>query len=152
MSMSCPRVPRVPRVIVSYQRRIVEGSGTFAVPAANDRNSTVRLFPVPVMPLSDAQDRGDGTRELWNSNSPDLWQKVLNRYGTIVKPSHIAPEKEIDELDAETVRTMNLKVWFEFLAGKILPLEIHRAEQVWLDQQNTKELCGEQRASCSPRD
>ena len=55
---------------------------------------------------------------MWNSNSPDLWQKVLNRYWTFVKSSNLALEEEIDQLDAETVRTMNPKAWFEFLLEK----------------------------------
>jgi hypothetical protein len=59
-----------------------------------------------------------GTRELWNTNDLDLWQKALNRYWTFVKPSNLALEKEMDQLDAETVRTMNPKAWFEFLLDK----------------------------------
>jgi energy-coupling factor transporter ATP-binding protein EcfA2 len=59
-----------------------------------------------------------GTREMWNSNDPGLWQKTLNRYWTFVKPSNLALEKEMDRLDAETVRVMNPHEWYRFLLEK----------------------------------
>lgn len=100
------------------RRGVVKNSGTFAVFAANDRNSTVRLFSAPVRHVAGIQGQNDGTRVMWNTNNPDLWHKALNRYWTFVKQSNIALEKEIDELDVETVGTMNPKAWFEFLLEK----------------------------------
>jgi hypothetical protein len=99
------------------KRRIVEGSRTLTLPAANVCDSTLKVFAPPAMPVADTQDRG-GTREMWNSNNPDLWQKALNRYWTFVKSSNLALEKEMDELDAEIVRKMAPKAWFEFLLEK----------------------------------
>jgi hypothetical protein len=55
---------------------------------------------------------------MWNTNDPEVWQKALNRYWTFVKPSNLALEKEMDELDAETVRMMDSKEWFGFLLEK----------------------------------
>jgi len=57
------------------KRRIVEGSGILTVPAANVCDSPLKAFAPPVMAVADTQGRGDGIREMWNSNNPDLWQK-----------------------------------------------------------------------------
>ena len=100
------------------KRSIVEGSGTPTLSAANVRDSTLNVFAPPVMSIADTQGRGDGTREMWNSNNPDLWQNALNRYWTFVKFSNLALEKEMDELDAEIVKKMAAKAWFEFLLEK----------------------------------
>ena len=62
------------------KRRIVKGNGTLTSSAANVCDSTLKAFVPPMMPVADTQGRGDGTREMWNSNNPDLWQKALNRY------------------------------------------------------------------------
>jgi hypothetical protein len=55
---------------------------------------------------------------MWNTNDPGLWQTALTRYWTFVKASNLALEKEMDRLDAETVKVMNPKAWFEFLLEK----------------------------------
>lgn len=100
------------------KRQIVEGSGTFAKPAANDRNSSLKPFSAPVRQVTDKQGRNDGTREMWNTNDPVLWKSALNRYWTFVKASNLELEKEMDRLDAEAVKAMNQKAWFEFLLEK----------------------------------
>jgi hypothetical protein len=99
------------------KRRIVEGSGPFSTPGDNGRNSVV-IVPVPVRTVVEAQSQSDGTREMWNSNEPGLWQNALGRYWTFVKASNLELEKEMDRLDAETVKAMNPKAWFEFLLEK----------------------------------
>jgi hypothetical protein len=99
------------------KRSIVEGSGTFTKPLANDSNSYVPVA-APVKPLPEVQSRSDGTRKMWNTNDLDLWQNALNRYWTFVKASNLELEKEMDRLDAETVKAMNPKAWFEFLLEK----------------------------------
>ena len=100
------------------KRRIVEGSGRFTETAANDRNSPPKPFSAPARVVTDTQARSDGTREMWNTNDPGLWQNALNRYWTFVKASNLELEKEMDRLDAETVKAMNPKAWFEFLLEK----------------------------------
>jgi hypothetical protein len=100
------------------KRSIVEGSGTFTQPVANDRDSLPKPFSVPVSRVTDTQARSDGTRGMWNTNDPGLWQTALTRYWTFVKASNLALEKEMDRLDAETVKVMNPKAWFEFLLEK----------------------------------
>jgi hypothetical protein len=55
---------------------------------------------------------------MWNSNDPGLWQTALTRYWTFVKASNLELEKEMDRLNAETVKVMNPKAWFEFLLEK----------------------------------
>ena len=100
------------------KRRIVEASGTPTLPAANASDSHLKPFPSQARPVAETQRQSDGTREMWNANDLDLWQKALNRYWTFVKPSNLALEKEMDQLDAETVKGMNPKAWFEFLLEK----------------------------------
>ena len=55
---------------------------------------------------------------MWNSNDPGFWQKALHLYWTFVKPSNLALEKEMELLDAETVRAMNPQEWYRFLLEK----------------------------------
>src|ERR1022692_3259100 len=45
------------------KRRIVEGRGALALPAAIVCDSTLKVFVPPVMPVADTQGLGDGTRE-----------------------------------------------------------------------------------------
>lgn len=96
------------------KRRILEGSGVVTLPAANAKATILKACAAPVRAVADAQ----GTREMWNSNNPGLWQKALNRYWTFVKPSNLALEKEMDQLDAASVRIMNPQVWYRFLLEK----------------------------------
>jgi hypothetical protein len=100
------------------KRSIVEGSGAVTLPAAHAGDSTLKAFPAQKRAVADMQGRGDGTREMWNSNDPDLWQEALNRYWTKVKPSNLALEKEMEQLDAQTVRMMDPQAWFRFLLEK----------------------------------
>jgi hypothetical protein len=60
----------------------------------------------------------DETREMWDGNDPDLWRKALHRYWDFVKPANLALEKEMNQLDAETVRIMNSQAWYRFLLEK----------------------------------
>jgi hypothetical protein len=87
-------------------------------PAATVGNSTPNACPAPVRVVAATQGRGDGTHEMWNSNDPGLWQKALNRYWTFVKPSNLALEKEMEQLDAEAVKVMNPQEWYGFLLEK----------------------------------
>jgi len=100
------------------KRCIVEGSGTFTQATANDRSSSPEVLPASRVPIAEVQTQGDQTREMWNTNDLDLWQTALNRYWTFVKASNLELEKEMDRLDAETVKAMNPKAWFEFLLEK----------------------------------
>jgi hypothetical protein len=61
---------------------------------------------------------GESTRGLWTHYDEELWQKALARYWTFVKPSHLALEKEMDQLDAEQVKKMDLAAWYKFLLEK----------------------------------
>lgn len=100
------------------KRSIVEDGGSVTSPAASVRASTLTACSPQVSALGDKQGRDDGTREMWNSNDQDLWQKALNRYWEFVKPSNLALEKAMDQLDAETVRIMDAQAWFGFLLEK----------------------------------
>jgi hypothetical protein len=98
------------------KRRIVEGAGTLNMPISTNRNSSVTVSG-PVDTFAEVH-QGDGTREMWNTNDPNLWEKALKRYWTFVKASNLELEKEMDRLDAERVKAMNPKAWFEFLLEK----------------------------------
>ena len=100
------------------RRRIVEGSGAFTLPAASVRNSTLNACPAPVRAVADTQGRGDGSREMWNSNDPGLWQKALNRYGAAQSP-----------LNGLNFRPCGLHCRFEIfplnLCSRFLPPSVH---------------------------
>jgi hypothetical protein len=68
--------------------------------------------------VSDTSIRGDATRRLWNGNDRELWESALDRYWTFVKPSNLALEKEMDQLDAEQARKMDPEAWYKFLLEK----------------------------------
>jgi hypothetical protein len=55
---------------------------------------------------------------MWNANNPELWNEALMRYWSFVKPSHMDLEKEMDQLDSDTVRAMNAEEWYGFLKEK----------------------------------
>jgi hypothetical protein len=98
------------------KRSIVEDGGAVTSTAASVRASSLKACSAQA--VADAQSPSDGTREMWNTNDPDLWQKALKRYWTFVKPSNLALEEEMDVLDAETVRVMDPQEWFRFLLEK----------------------------------
>src|ERR1022692_49047 len=50
------------------KRRIVAGRGALTLSAANIHDLPLKAFAPAVMPVADIQGRGDGTREMWNSN------------------------------------------------------------------------------------
>jgi hypothetical protein len=100
------------------KRRFVEGNEAVTLPAANKWDRTLKEDPASAKSPADSKGQSDWTREMWNTNDLDLWQKALNRYWTFVKPSNLELEKEMDQLDAEAVRAMNSKAWFTFLLEK----------------------------------
>lgn len=73
---------------------------------------------VPPKVMREPAHLGSGVRQMWTGNDPDLWRQGLDRYWTFVKPSHIALEREIDRLDAETVKAMDMHQWYTFLLEK----------------------------------
>ena len=100
------------------RRRIVEACEASISAAGKVRNSNVKPFARPLRTVADARMQGDGTREMWNTNAPDLWRKALNRYWSFVKQSNLALEREMQELDVEAVRVMNPQEWYSFLLEK----------------------------------
>lgn len=53
--------------------------------------------------------------ELWNSANPDIWEKALQRYWEFVKPSNIALEHSMEELNANQLSRLDALGWYEFL-------------------------------------
>jgi hypothetical protein len=93
------------------------GISTVYVPTGNTRNSGWALGGIPVG-SGPTQDREDGTRELWNTNDPKLWQRALSRYWTFVNPSNLALERDMGQLNAEVVRKIDAQAWYRFLLEK----------------------------------
>ena len=60
----------------------------------------------------------EGARSLWSCNDRELWQKAFARYWTFVKPSNLALEKEMDQLDTNQVKAMDREAWYRFLLEK----------------------------------
>jgi hypothetical protein len=100
------------------KRSIVEDGGIGTSPAASVRASTLKACSPQATAVADTRGRDNRTREMWNSNDPDLWETALKRYWEFVKPSNLALEEEMDQLDTETVRIMDAQAWFGFLLEK----------------------------------
>ncbi len=100
------------------RRCLVLRSGTSMSAHENIRDSVVRASAACGRPVPQTQDRDGGTRRLWNGSDPNLWKMALNRYWEFVKPSNLALEKEMDQLDNETTRTMDPQAWYWFLLDK----------------------------------
>jgi len=47
-----------------------------------------------------------------------MWNEGLRRYWDFVKPSHMHLEEELDQLDSQTVQSMNAEEWYKFLMEK----------------------------------
>ena len=117
---------QVERTIAAARERLASiqhgagpyANGSFTVdvspPVSRDIDSSANAPET----VADTQRQSNGTREMWNTNDHDLWQNALNRYWTFVKPSNLALEKEMDQLDAETVKMMDPQAWFVFLLEK----------------------------------
>lgn len=52
---------------------------------------------------------------LWNSASPEVWEKALQRYWEFVKSSNIALEHRMEELNANYLRQLDVEGWYVFL-------------------------------------
>lgn len=61
---------------------------------------------------------GNGVSQMWNGADQETWQKALDRYWTFVKSDNLALEKEMDQLNAETVMKMDPDSWYRFLLEK----------------------------------
>jgi len=61
---------------------------------------------------------GSDIAELWNGGDHQTWQRALDRYWTFVKPANLALEREMGQLDAESVRKMDPDGWYKFLLEK----------------------------------
>ncbi len=47
-----------------------------------------------------------------------MWLQALERYWDYVKPVNVELEKELEALDVESVRRMNVQEWYDFLYHK----------------------------------
>jgi hypothetical protein len=56
--------------------------------------------------------------ELWVSADPAAWESALARYWDFVKPKNLQLERELDELNLDTLRGMDDRAWFKFLKEK----------------------------------
>lgn len=53
--------------------------------------------------------------KLWNSTAPVVWENALQRYWEFVKPSNIALEHLMEELNADYLMQLDADGWYEFL-------------------------------------
>jgi|WetSurMetagenome_2_1015567.scaffolds.fasta_scaffold00395_23 hypothetical protein len=56
--------------------------------------------------------------DLWNNGNEIDWHDALKNYWKFVKPSHLAIEKEFDQIDSNQIKMMNSEEWYEFLLNK----------------------------------
>jgi hypothetical protein len=56
--------------------------------------------------------------ELWNSADLAVWEKALQRYWEFVKPSNIALEHRMEDLNADYLRQLDAGGWYEFLRNE----------------------------------
>jgi len=55
---------------------------------------------------------------LWNSGTEKEWKSALGKYFDLVKSSNVEIEKELDNLDFETVKNMTVNEFYNFLHDK----------------------------------
>ena len=55
---------------------------------------------------------------LWHSQNQQDWTRALNNYFNLVKPKNMKFEKELDNLDAETIKNMSVNEFYDFLHDK----------------------------------
>ena len=55
---------------------------------------------------------------LWNNGTQQDWQNELDKYYNVVKPSNVAVEQELDNLDVELVKNMTVNEFYNFLHDK----------------------------------
>jgi hypothetical protein len=56
--------------------------------------------------------------DLWNNGNEIDWHDAFKNYWRLVKPTHLAIEKEFDQIDSNQIKTMNSEEWYEFLLHK----------------------------------
>lgn len=57
-------------------------------------------------------------RGVWNSVSAEIWAQGLDDYWKFIKPSLLALEREIQQLNLDVVRAMDAQQWYTFLLEK----------------------------------
>jgi len=55
---------------------------------------------------------------LWNNGTEKEWKSALEKYFDLVKSSNVEIEKELDNLDSETVKNMTVNEFYNFLHDK----------------------------------
>jgi hypothetical protein len=68
--------------------------------------------------VGDKGARDANIRDVWNSSNPNVWEQGLKDYWGYIKPSLISLEREIHQLNPESVRIMGPYQWYEFLLEK----------------------------------
>jgi hypothetical protein len=56
--------------------------------------------------------------DLWYSSSQDEWMHALDKYWSFVKPSNLNLEKELNKLNPDLVKQMNVNEFYDFLINK----------------------------------
>lgn len=56
--------------------------------------------------------------ELWNSTDTRIWEDALSRYWDFVKNENMELERELDNLNLQTIENLDSDGWYEFLLNK----------------------------------
>jgi len=56
--------------------------------------------------------------ELWHSQEERTWCKALDRYWDFVRHSNLELERELNTLDAEAIKHLDMQGWYDFLRYK----------------------------------
>jgi hypothetical protein len=91
------------------------GAGTTCVPSCISRLLSGVTYRGPCSPLFRIMPN---IRDVWNSTSANVWEQGLRDYWTYIKPSLLALEREIQQLNPESVRAMDAQQWYAFLLEK----------------------------------
>jgi hypothetical protein len=54
-------------------------------------------------------------QDVWGSTSASVWEQGLEDYWKYVRASLLALEREIQQLNPESVRSMDAEQWYTFL-------------------------------------
>ena len=59
-----------------------------------------------------------GIEQLWYSSDASKWRRALDRYWEYVKPTHVAIEREMEDLRPDDVRHLDADEWYDWLLNK----------------------------------
>ena len=80
--------------------------------------------------MTNVADHTSEIEQLWHSSDASKWQRALDRYWKLIKPTHCAIEREMDSLRPDDVRRLDADQWYHWLLNNYLRLEVHCTQPV----------------------